>query len=119
MKKNINAKSVVFVAIVVIALFAITARASAIDPTRPLGSGAYVPSASNAEPEPEPESIILNSILIRSDRKIAIINGKTVRENEIIPGVGARLKKIDIDSVTLQRSNKVWRVPLNKIAVRK
>jgi MSHA biogenesis protein MshK len=117
MKKNINTKSVVFVAIVVIALFAITVRASAIDPTRPLGSGAYVPSASNAEPEPE--SIILNSILIRSDRKIAIINGKTVRENEIIPGVGARLKKIDIDSVTLQRSNKVWRVPLNKIAVRK
>jgi MSHA biogenesis protein MshK len=116
MKKNISAKPLVFTVLVIIGIFAEERLyASTADPTRPLGNHAAQGSgASNTEAE----SIIVSSILIRSDRKLAVINGKTLKEKETIPGVGAQVKKIDADSVTLQRNNRIWRVSLNKTAVR-
>jgi MSHA biogenesis protein MshK len=85
------------------------------DPTRPLGytqTAGIVGSAGQ-------ESIVLNSILISSDRKIAIISGQQLRENETLKGVGAKLTKIDAEAVTLQQGNKTWRVLLNKTTIRK
>lgn len=88
--------------------------AQAPDPTKPLGatlaSGSLV-----VKPE---EKITLTSILISRDRKLAIINGQTLQENQILKGLGARIKTIDADAVTLQQNGKIWRVPLNSTTVR-
>ena len=89
---------------------------NAADPTRPLG---YAHTAGVGMVGEQVESIRLSSILISSDRKVAIINGQALRENQIIKNVGAKVKKIEADSVTLQQENKTWRVLLNKTVVRK
>ena len=91
------------------------AQDAVTDPTKPLGFTG-VPggvAAANAE-----QSIQLTSILIAEDRKIAIINGQSLRENQIVKGVGASVKKIEADAVMLQQNGKVWRVALNT-AIRK
>lgn len=90
------------------------AQESVTDPTKPLGfSGGVGGGAGNAQ-----ETIQLTSILIAEDRKVAIINGQSLRENQTLKGVGAVVKKIDADAVTLQQNGKVWRVALNT-AIRK
>lgn len=90
-------------------------NAETSDPTRPLGFGNHTSVAVGAQPT----TIELNSILIAQDRRIAIINGQQLRESETIKGVGAQVKKIDADAVTLQQGSKVWRLPLNQTVIRK
>jgi MSHA biogenesis protein MshK len=85
-----------------------------IDPTKPLHF-----SAAGVSPVGESETIQLTSILISSDRKIAIINGQVLGESQTVKGVGALVKKIDADAVTFQQNGKVWRVLLNNTAIRK
>lgn len=85
------------------------------DPTRPLGFVNQTLGTVGAGPA----TIELNSILIAKDRKVAIINGQTLHENQTIKGIGAQVKKIDADAVTLQQGAKVWRLPLNQTIVRK
>ena len=90
--------------------------ADSLDPTRPLGYG------HNSEGETRvagPNPIVLSSILVSSDRKVAIINEQAVREGQIIKGVGAQVKRIDANAVTLQQGEKVWRVTLNTTIIRK
>jgi hypothetical protein len=121
MKENMTTSAVssVFVSIAALLLSSLVCAAVndqvAADPTRPLGGVALVSGGRSSEHEP----IVLSSILIRSDRKTAIINGKTFHENEVIPGIGAQIKKIDADAVTLQQNNRIWRILLNKTIVRK
>lgn len=108
-----------FKMIVLIAIFFAAfaqAQEPVADPTKPLGfSGAAAgTTAGNAQ-----ETIQLTSILIASDRKVAIINGQALRENQTLKGVGALVKKIDADAVTLQQNGKIWRVALNNTAIRK
>ena len=86
------------------------------DPTLPLGYEQVAGGNVNTDGQP---MIKLSSILFGSDRKIAIINGQPLRENQTIKGVGAKVKKIEVDAVTLQQDKKVWRVPLNKTVIRK
>jgi len=86
------------------------------DPTRPLG---YEQTAGESTNNAGETSIRLNSILFGNERKIAIINGQQLREGDIIKGIGARVKKIEPDAVTLQQSKKIWRVPLNTRIIRK
>lgn len=83
------------------------------DPTRPLQYSAPVAGAT------QEQGIELTSILISQDRKLAIINGQTLRELQTIKGVGAIVKKIEADAVVLQQGDKVWRVALNTTAIRK
>ena len=91
------------------------AHAQTPDPTKPLNFvGAPSGVAGRAE-----ETIKLTSILISSDRKVAIINGQVLLESQTLEGVGAQIKKIDANAVTLQQNGKVWRVPLNSTIVRK
>ncbi|MES2824434.1 MAG: hypothetical protein V4732_12585 [Pseudomonadota bacterium] len=104
----------VLVAIVFLPMCIAQVHADTSDPTRPLRG--YV--GNNNENTTEQSSIRLNSILVSSQRKIAIINGQQLYENQVIKGVGAKVKKIDIDSVTLQQGNKVWRILLNETVVR-
>jgi MSHA biogenesis protein MshK len=92
----------------------VQAQEPVADPTRPLNFVGVPGAASN-----EQDAIQLTSILIASDRKVAIINGQSLRENQTLKGIGAVVKKIDADAVTLQQNGKVWRVALNNTAIRK
>ncbi len=89
------------------------ANAETTDPTRPLG---HVGTSGNLDSN---GGIQLMSILIGDKRRIAIINGQSLHENQEIEGVGAIVKKIEMDAVTLQQGNKVWRVSLNSTVIRK
>ncbi len=104
-----------FFQIIVLCLLTIGALAQAPDPTKPLN---YTTAASGATGGIQ-DTIKLTSILISSDRKVAIINGQVLQEGQILKGVGAQVKKIDTDAVTLQQNNKAWRVPLNSTIIRK
>jgi MSHA biogenesis protein MshK len=90
------------------------AQGQVIDPTKPLGFAAANTTSGDAQ-----QTIQLTSILISSDRKIAIINGEVLVENQVVKGVGASVKKIDANAVTLQQNGKVWRVALDNTAIRK
>jgi MSHA biogenesis protein MshK len=88
--------------------------AQVADPTKPLGFSGATGGAVNAD-----DGIKLTSILISSERKVAIINGQVLKENQSLKNGGALVKKIDADAVTLQQNGKVWRMPLNSTAIRK
>lgn len=104
-----------FSPLLVLCLLPLGAQAQAPDPTKPLN---YTAAASGAAGSVQ-ETIKLTSILISSDRKVAIINGQVLQETQTLKGVGAQVKKIDADAVTLQQNGKVWRVPLNSTIIRK
>lgn len=82
------------------------------DPTRPLD---HRPAAGSAGQEWE-----LHSILIGAQRKLAVINGQQLRENEEIPGSGGVvLRLIEPGSVVLQQDARRWRLHLNSETVRR
>jgi MSHA biogenesis protein MshK len=99
----------------VLCLLALCAQAQTPDPTKPLNYTAAAGSVAGTAQE----TINLTSILISSDRKVAIINGQVLQESQTLKGIGAQVKKIDADAVTLQQNGKVWRVPLNSTIIRK
>ncbi len=105
----------VFNALLLFVSLAAHAQDSVTDPTKPLGFAAGAGAAGKSTQE----TIQLTSILIAEDRKIAIINGQAMRESQTLKGIGATVKKIDADAVTLQQNGKVWRVALNNTAIRK
>jgi MSHA biogenesis protein MshK len=100
---------------IIFCLLALPVHAQTPDPTKPLN---FVAAANGTAGSAE-ETIKLTSILISSDRKVAIINGQVLQESQTVKGVGAQIKKIDADAVTLQQNGKVWRVPLNSTIIRK
>lgn len=83
------------------------------DPTAPLN---YISSSTvNAE-----QQLILNSILISPQRKVAIINGSALREGQIVPGSnGVKIQKISTQSVVLQQTTKTWVLKLLPDVVRR
>jgi MSHA biogenesis protein MshK len=104
--------------VIFLCCFAFSAQAqesAPADPTKPLN---FVAATGGGSVETE-QAIQLTSILISSDRKVAIINGQVLQENQTLKGFGALVKKIDADAVTLQQNGKVWRVALNNTAIRK
>ncbi len=101
--------------IIIFCLLALPAHAQTPDPTKPLNFVAVAGGAAGSTQE----TIKLTSILISSDRKVAIINGQVLQESQTLKGVGAQIKKIDADAVTLQQNGRVWRVPLNSTIIRK
>ncbi|RYZ96587.1 MAG: hypothetical protein EOO68_16575 [Moraxellaceae bacterium] len=96
-------------------IIASLAQAQSSDPTKPLG---HVDSVGVNGVASADDGIQLMSILIGDDRRLAIINGQSLQESQKIKGVGATVKKIEPDAVTLQQGEKVWRVPLNTTVVR-
>ncbi len=81
------------------------------DPTQPL-------NYSNQVGKDEP--LKLNSVLISGDRKVAIINGMRVREQQQIEGSdGVRVTKILPYEVVLQQGKKSWRLSLKTGAVKR
>lgn len=95
----------------------VQAQEAAVDPTKPLGFSGV--TSVNGEAASGQDGIKLTSILISSERKVAIINGQVVTENQTLKGAGVLVKKIDVDAVTLQQNGKVWRVALNSTVIRK
>jgi MSHA biogenesis protein MshK len=81
------------------------------DPTRPLG---YYGNGKVAA-----QKLQLNSILISADRKLAIINGQTLRENDVIKGsADIRIARIEANNVLLIQGDKRWQLSLNAALIR-
>lgn len=73
------------------------------DPTTPLGHVATNATASGAK------QFSLNSILISPQRKLAIINGSTLREGQTVPGTGnVKVQRISAQAVVLQQADQTW-----------
>lgn len=72
------------------------------DPTAPLGYIATGAEVNGAQ-------LALNSVLISPRRKLAIINGSTLREGQIVPGSGdVKVQKILAQAVVLQQADQTW-----------
>lgn len=70
------------------------------DPTQPLG---HIESSTTGS---EAQAFSLNSILISPKRKLAIINGSTLREGQLVPGSGnVKVQRISAQAVVLQRAD--------------
>lgn len=73
------------------------------DPTTPLGHIAINATASGAT------QFSLNSILISPQRKLAVINGNTLREGQTLPGTGnVKVQRISAQAVVLQQADQTW-----------
>lgn len=83
------------------------------DPTTPLGH--VVSSAVNAEAV----VLELNSVLISSRRKIAIINGDTLREGQQLPGSNITIQHILPQKVLLKQGDKIWALTLSPDVVKR
>lgn len=85
------------------------------DPTTPLGYKVVAGKQSATVTEYE-----LNSILISTRRKLAVINGQTLREGQLIAGsAGVRIQSISAKRVVLQQANKSWELSLTPTTIRK
>ena len=72
------------------------------DPTAPLGYSATGTAVSGTQ-------LALNSILISPQRKLAIINGNTLREGQIVPGsADVKVQRILAQAVVLQQADQTW-----------
>jgi MSHA biogenesis protein MshK len=74
------------------------------DPTMPIGKSVSVNSNNSAV-----VVLQLNSILISQQRRLAVINGQSLRQGDDIKGTGFRVTAIDAHSVRVQ-SNQTTRV---------
>lgn len=73
------------------------------DPTTPLGHMATRSNVADAQ------TFSLNSILISPQRKLAIINGATLREGQIVPGSdNVKVQRISAQAVVLQQAEQTW-----------
>jgi MSHA biogenesis protein MshK len=73
------------------------------DPTMPLGHVAASATNNGAQ------QFTLNSILIGPQRKLAIINGSTLREGQAIPGsANVKVQRISAQAVVLQQADQTW-----------
>ena len=80
------------------------------DPTLPLG-------ASSAKKAVE-ETLILNSVLIGEQRKVAVINGQYLSEQDTIKASGGGvLERIMPHAVMLNKAGKRWRISLQQTAI--
>ena len=84
------------------------------DPTTPLGHVATSTSNNDAR------QFVLNSILISPQRKLAIINGSTLREGQTVPGsANVKVQKISTQTVVLQQSDQTWVLRLSPSVVKR
>lgn len=97
--------------VLLITAAAVQAEERLRDPTRPLSYSVAT--------GPKEQALVLNSILISSERKLAIINGQTLREEDVIAGSGGvRIKRISANEVQLQQGGRQWELSLNTTSVR-
>ena len=84
------------------------------DPTMPLGHVAAGASSKDAQ------QFTLNSILISPQRKLAIINGSTLREGELVPGsANVKVRRISAQAVVLQQAEQTCVLRLSPSIVKR
>jgi MSHA biogenesis protein MshK len=72
------------------------------DPTMPLG---HITASASGKAV---QQFTLNSILISPQRKLAIINGNTLREGQLIPGsANVKVQRISAQGVVLQHADEI------------
>jgi len=80
------------------------------DPTRPLD---YRPGERSVD-------LQLNSILVGGDRRLAVINGQQLRENQVIANSGGvRIRRIESRRVVLEQDGNTWNLSLAGEPVRR
>lgn len=104
----------VIVSVLLLLMSSVVISVEQIDPTRPLGQV--------VGDQPRSTALQLNSILISSGRKIAIINGKEVEVSDSVGG--ARVSEIHSDRVVVYRQSekivlKLYRKKLREKATNK
>lgn len=83
------------------------------DPTLPLGHTAVSGHITGER------SLRLQSVLVSNSRRLAFINGQSLREQDIIKDSGAtRVVQIDAKGVVLQRGAERWRLNLDNHVIR-
>lgn len=82
------------------------------DPTRPTTFRTSAPVETLAQPQWR-----LQSTLVASQRRVAVINGRTVREGEMIDG--ARLLEITAAGVRLERGGQSFELTLRAAALQR
>lgn len=99
-----------------LALFFISASAGALaqleadlrDPTTPLD---YTVDVRGAGGETE---WVLDSVLISNKRRLAIINGETLREGQLLPGSNEiKIQRILPQTVMLRQGEKTWALKMS------
>lgn len=98
--------------VVTLVLIAPMARAESVlqDPTKPLG---YTSAKGGAL-----ASLKLHSVLISDQRKVAVINGQRLVENDVIEGSGGTvLERIKPHSVLVNKAGKRWQLKLQNTLV--
>lgn len=84
------------------------------DPTTPLGY-----AAGDLADVPE-QNFELDSVLIGSHRKLAIINGNSLREGQLIPGSGGiKVRSILPQKVILQQGGNIWSITLSPDVIKR
>lgn len=82
------------------------------DPTTPLGLRA------SARSNVANQTLILSSVLISPQRKVAIINGVSLREGQLVPGTnGVKVQRISPQTVVVQQASKAWALRLSPTVV--
>lgn len=105
-------KVIVFSCLVSFAAFAQTG-----DPTRPLNAS---PKATvGVEQGGSQESLQLTSILFSTSRRVAIINGQPLTENQKLAGSNILVKKIESEKVILSQNNRLITLKLSVQDVKK
>lgn len=78
------------------------------DPTTPLGHAEVFHSGEKEL------ALELHSVLVSTQRKLAIINGVSLREGQAIPGAnGITIQRILPQKVLLRQGDKVWAISLS------
>lgn len=82
------------------------------DPTAPLGQ-----VSSNMA---QGKQWILDAVLVGQGRKLAVINGNTLREGQLIPGSnGIKVRRISAQTVVLQQGSQTWALRLSPSVIKK
>ncbi len=78
------------------------------DPTTPLGHSVTFTTGEQSL------ALELNSVLISQQRRLAIINGNSLREGQPVPGTnGIIIQRILPQKVLLRQGDKVWAISLS------
>ncbi|WP_331346066.1 hypothetical protein [Cellvibrio sp. UBA7661] len=83
------------------------------DPTAPLGHVASTNAASG-------NNWVLDAVLVSPGRKLAVVNGNTLREGQTIPeSNGIKVQRILAQTVVLQQGSRTWVLTLSPSVVKK
>ncbi|GAA6184463.1 hypothetical protein [Aliiglaciecola sp. NS0011-25] len=86
-----------------------------IDPTKPKGAGLLTTKSNEDENGPAP--IVLTAVFIKSNSKVAVINGESVLEGQ--SWRGNQVKKINKDGVVLIVDGRETDLLLNQYSIKK